>query len=348
MSLKIVPPFTVVPRLSEGNIVDLDEINLRQLRDAVAGKNRTFPRARAMDLLLTTDFPNKHRDFEAVLENNSETPEDRALAAINLAKVNTPASLDVLIKHIQTDDELVLTCIMKALGRIGDKSALNAILKFKEGAKGLAAEQAKFAASLISHRLGLPDNELPIPDEEEYVEICRDAARPFQINLAGSNDAEFCLRSLADQSFGIEFAEYPMYQVCCGRNNWMILFNRDFIGQDMAKKLGKKKAFPGLIAIRSEASRLYSVAFLILTSPAKQPDKVNILIHRPNGGLIFSGSMQVKENRLEFSIYAIARSGVFPIRVVGAFEDGELQVKTALSEFFVQGEKRQPLKEVLH
>ena len=69
MSLKIVPPFDFVPRISEGIIVGTDKLSLKRLRDIVAGRDTTFPRSRGMAILEATDFPNKHRDFEAVLEN---------------------------------------------------------------------------------------------------------------------------------------------------------------------------------------------------------------------------------------------------------------------------------------
>ena len=58
---------------------DTGSPSLRRLREIVAGKDGTFPRSRSMALLLSTDFPNKHRDFEAVLETN----ERRASCAIS-------------------------------------------------------------------------------------------------------------------------------------------------------------------------------------------------------------------------------------------------------------------------
>ena len=115
MSSKMAPPFSVVARISEELIADTGKASLKQLRSVVAGRDATFPRSFAMDLLLGTDFPNKHRDFESVLENETEAPETRYLAAISLGKIDTPAAMEILVKNSHAADELVLAGVMKAL-----------------------------------------------------------------------------------------------------------------------------------------------------------------------------------------------------------------------------------------
>jgi hypothetical protein len=299
-----------------------------------------------MAILQTTDFPNKHRDFEAVLENEKEPPEIRYLAAIYLGKINTPAVMEILIKNSHVRDERVLAGVMKALGCIANKSALDAISTAKKRAKGLAAMEAEFAATLIAHRVGLEECELPVPETRDHLELDLHCARPLRITRADDTDAEFCLRSLAGQPFGIEFSEHPMYQARCGRNTWMILLNRDFGDINSVKTLEKRKTFLGVVAIRSEETRLYSVAYLLLTSPAKDEDAISILIYRTNGKLTFSGTARVVGNCAEFSILALPQPGAFAVKIEGTFEDGRLDIKTALATTFVQIKKREPIEEL--
>ena len=297
-------------------------------------------------MLQTTDFPNKHRDFEAVLENEKESPEIRYLAAINLGKIPSPATIEILVRNSHVHDEYVLAGVMKALGRIGNKSALDAILTAKKRAKGLAAMQAEFAETLIAHREGLEKYELSVPETTDQRELDLRCARPFRITRADDTDAELCLRSLAGEQFGIEFSEHPMYQVRCGRNTWMILLNRDFSDKNSVKTVGKRKAFLGVIATRSEETRLYSVAYLMLTSPINDEGVVSILIYRTNGKLTFSGTSRVEGNCAEFSILARPHPGAFAVKIEGTFEDGRLDIKTALSTPFVQVKKREPVEEL--
>lgn len=345
MSIEIVPPFKVISRIFEGAIWDPDEISLRRLRDIVAGKDTTFPRARAMELFLTCDFPNKHRDFEAVLINDEESPDIRYLAAIYLGKINTPAALEILIQNSRIQDEFVLAGIMKALGGIGDRSALKTVSMVKDEGKGVAASEAKFAAALISYRLGIQGNDLEMPTKREFLKFPASCARPLQINQADSSDAEFCLRSVSYQPLGIEFAEHPMYQVRCGRDDLMILFNRDCLKQRAAQRLMKNKALLGAIAKRDEESKHYSVAFLMLTSPGEEKNIINIFICRTNGNLIFGGLAQVKNDRAAFSIQAFARPGAFALELAGNFENGRLEIEKALATPLAQIKKRQAKEE---
>jgi hypothetical protein len=86
MPIKVVPPFRFVARISDVLPVDPEEASLKRVRAVVAGKDSTFPQARAMALLHASDFPNKHRDFAAVLEDENQSSAIRCLAAIYLGK----------------------------------------------------------------------------------------------------------------------------------------------------------------------------------------------------------------------------------------------------------------------
>ena len=345
MSFKRVSAFNFVPTISEDPDCDTGSPSLRRLREIVAGKDETYPRSQSMAMLLRTDFPNKHRDFEAVLENEREPPELRYLAAIHLGTMATPAALEILVRNSRVRDERVLAGVMKALGRIGDRSALDAITAARQYATGAAARQAEFAATLIAHRTGSEEYAPPVAVTASLLELDLHCARPFRVTRADGADAELCLRSLAGQPFGIEFAEHPMYQVRCGRKTSMILLNREFTTEASVESLQRRRAFLGVVAARSEDTRLYSVAQLMLTAPAEGKDEIRLFIHRPNGDLAFAGTAQVAENCAGFSIRAVPRPGAFAVSIEGRFEDGKLDITTALSTRFVQIAKREPIED---
>ena len=154
----------------------------------------------------------------------------------------TPAALEILVRNSQVRDECVLAGVMKALGRIGDRSALDAIVAARKYATGSAAMPAEFAATLIAHRTARKSVRHRLPDWD-LLELELHCARPFRITQADGADAELCLRSLAAQPFGLEFAEHPMYQVRCGRNTLMIVFNRDFAAEASVESLQRRRAF---------------------------------------------------------------------------------------------------------
>jgi hypothetical protein len=321
-----------------------DQVSMKQLRDVVVGRNRSLLRSQAMELLMTSNAPNKLRDFRTLLENENESSVIRYLAALYLTQIHTPRAVSILINNIHIRDERVLAGIMKGLGRIGNRKALEAISNAKEYATGFAAVQADFAATLISHRLGLKGEEEPVPAEGEYLEVTAAGSQSIQLFPADDGEAEFCLRCLESQPFGIEFTRKLMYQIHCEQRVWMIVFNSDFAVPEALKLARNRKAFPAIIARKYERTGLYTVTFLVLTSPAKIPGAVNIHIHRSNGDLMFEGSLQGKKNGGEFFIASVISPGVFPLRIEGTFEDGRLEFQTALSGVAAHA-KREPIPE---
>jgi hypothetical protein len=342
MSIRVVPPFRFVAGISDVLHVDPEEASLKRLRAIVAGKDSTFPQARAMALLQASDFPNKHRDFAAVLEDENQSSAMRCLVAIYLGKTATPTAMHILIRNSGIRDERILAAVMRALGCIGDRAALDAISQAKRNASGQALEQAEFAQLLIAHREGLDDVELAVTQAVEPLTPALQAGRPFSIARADPVDAEFCLRSLADQPYGIEFSEQAMYQARCGRHLWMILLNRNFAERNSTGKLQHQRAFPGMVALRDAETGLYAPMYLMLTAPAPDRQAVNIRVYGTSGYLAFAGSAMVKDNRADFSIVAVRRAGAFPVKLEGTFEDGRLDIHTALSTPFITSGQREP------
>lgn len=343
MSINVVPPFKAVTRIAGTIISDSNDISLKQLREVVAGRDCGFSRTRAMALLLESDFPNKHRDYEQVLANEKDPPEMRHLAALYLGMTNTPASLEILVKSTKITDEFVLAGVMKALGRIGDESALEAVVQVQRKVNGEVGSQASFAASLIAYRLGLDGYALPAPTEVNYVEppVCE--ARPVEISIADGIDAEICLRSLARLPLGIEFAEYPMHQIRCGRNIWMLLLNRDVTGRDGIETTKARKTFLGVVARRNHSTGLYSASFVILMSPSKQATALDLLVCRLEGNIAFGGKVRTEGAGATFLIRSVSGPRGFGIQLEGSFKAGRLEMKTALAT--ASGEKRRPVEE---
>ena len=128
---------------------------LRQIRDAVRGKLEGASRADAVEQLAASDYPNKHRDLEALLDDESAPSRLRYLAAVNLARADTRVAHQILLRATTVKDPRVLAGVMRALGQIGGKTALDAINNVGPNVSSPARAQAEFAAILIAHRLGL-------------------------------------------------------------------------------------------------------------------------------------------------------------------------------------------------
>jgi hypothetical protein len=341
MPVNIALPFEPIQGISRELIFSPDQIDV--IRNVAAGRDTSFSRTQALELLQSSSFSDKVRDFQLLLENGQESSEIRHLAARGLYKANTPEAVNILIENSQVQNERVLATVMKGLGRIGSENALEAIASLRERTTGVAVFQAEFAAALISHRLGLSGNDLRVPGNSEYLQPTSDTNRSFQVTRPSEDEAQVCLRSLADQPFGIEYSGNNLYSIKCGRNNWMLVLNQEFSNQDTVQILQSRKAFPGVIAAKYEETGLYSTAFLLFTSPTDQPNILNLLVHRATGEQVFGGTAQVEGSKANFSIRSISRPGGFPVNVEGSFEGGSLNFETTLSGTQVQ-ERRHPIK----
>ena len=172
-----------------------------------------------------------------------------------------------------------------------------------------------------------------------------DGSHAFKIRPANDDDAELCLRSLAEQPYGIEFAEQPMYQVCCGRHTWMILFNRDFTAGGSAERLQNQRAFLGTVALRDGETGLYSAMFLILTSPVADSLSLDVQVYHTGGHLAFVGTADiVGDKRIDFLMRAVRRAGGFAILIEGTFADGRLDLHTALASNTIGRPKQQAVE----
>ncbi len=323
MSITIAPPF-----------------KLQKLRKVVAGKDAGFPRRAAMGVLLSSGFPNKDQDLAAVLENAREPARIRYLAAVMLAKVDTSAARDLLLRALKIRDKRVRAGVLIGLGRIGDKVALDAITRLKD-----RSARARFAAALIAHRLGVKGHDLQVPNNNDYLVLRAGAAHPARWQRPAPAEVESCLRSLISDPFGITFTQTPAYQIRCGKRVLMVLFNQEFAAQDAIKRMCERKTLAGVVALKDETNGLYSVSLLILTAPARQRGRVHLLLHNTHGEIVYAGSAQVKAISAKFSIRAVSRPGGVPIRVEGTAQADRLEIKTALSALFVHS-RRHPDKAV--
>jgi len=319
-------------------------LTLERLRAAAVGRDSTIPQSRAIVLLHRTGFPNRHRDFEQVLEDQSQPAAVRYLAAIHLRRVGTPAAVDILTRNSDIRDDLVLAGVMKALGCIGDASALDAVRTVSQREETRAAAEACFAAILIAHRLRVEAEHRP-SDTEGYVAPDLPCVRPMEASPADAEDAAACLYALADEPFGIEFAERTLVQLRCHRKTWMVALNREFSTNSGIRSLTTKRGFLGSVLRRGDHIRSYSVSYVMLASPAETQDVVDLVIYSTSGQPCFDGIVQVGSPDIQFSIRALARPGAVGVTATGTFNDGEIGIVTALSMPFVQVKKDAPANE---
>lgn len=321
-----------------------EQLSPDRIRDVVLGRDKAISRKEAIALLRDADLPDRHQVLERVLKDESDDASLRYLAATTLYQLKLPESQEILIESSRAvQDQRVLESVAKALGRVGDERALEAVTEIKARTEGRTAAQAEFAAQLIAHRLGLKDYELPVPADDALLKLEESRAHVFEFRPASRPEARICLESLAPEPFGIEYSEEFMYEIdCLPGISQMLLTNMEFAEDNAVEKLGARKALWAVVASKIQETGLYSTAFLVFTSRVPRSKRLRLLAHRPNGDQLFAGTGQIEGGQLKFAMNAVSRPGGFPIRAEGVFEAGRFEMSLALSESCVQRRREPP------
>jgi hypothetical protein len=306
--------------------------DLRQIRDAVRGQSSEIPRTAAIEQLLASGYPNAHEELRALLEDESAPTRIRHLAAVSLPRTDRIAAERILVRALRPTDTVILAGVLRALGQIGGREALDAIERVLPDTRGAARKHAEFAVLLITHRLGIDGHEPPrAAAPPELLEQTPGANGRIRVRNALSAEAERALLSLGARPYGIELVTEPMYEFRCDRCSGMVLLNRELTGSDALATLRKRKAIFAIGALRNRSLGTYSTAALVLTSPDASGDAIHIAIYLTSGDLIFVGEAPVRNEVASWTLRAVRRLGAFPFRADGQFEKGQLLIRSAAS-----------------
>lgn len=313
-------------------LIDPQRVSLHQLRRAVRGQDALLPRRPAMALLQASRFPQRHRDYAQVLQNEAEAPTLRALAAQHLGRVGSPAARAVLLQHGDVEPERVRLAVVNALGRTGGEDALPVVRRAATGGSPRLAAEARFAEALIAHRLRLEGDDEP-PETCDLLTLPTDFALAVPARPARPATVTRCLATLASDPYGIEYAEETAVQLSMGSEEWVVLLNRDLAAPDGVESLCRK-ALLGVIAERDELYDTYSVALLLLATPER--GAVRLSLHRTDGDLIYLGRLEEGA----FTIRTVDRPDALPLELCGRLGDGRLDVEAAHTAIMTARRKR--------
>src|SRR5512135_2966657 len=124
-------------------------IPIEKLPDVVLGRDRSFGRAEAIAQLAASLRTDREQLLAQALENTYESRRYRAVAAIALGRIPTPAAEQILLRNATDITDEVLADVLLSLGRIGGRAALEVIDYLKLPARHAAANAAAYAATLL-------------------------------------------------------------------------------------------------------------------------------------------------------------------------------------------------------
>jgi hypothetical protein len=290
--------------------------------------------AHAIAQLAASDDPQRLRDLQAVLENPHEVAGLRSLAALYIGSIGTPAAVNILIANARTQTGGVLARIVELLGRIGDRRALAAVREVAARAEHPLATRARFAASLIAHRLELVGDEPTAFREVSYLDPSDPRLVAISIRSADPREAAQVPARLTTR-YDIELAERPAYEIVCGRRKDFFLLNRRLVGRAAAERLERIPAVIGLVCTRDPEADTYAVSAVVLTAPHRR-DQVEIRAFGPNGQELFGASGHVRAGLLHFRLLSVTRRAARQVEIIGTFGPDGLSIVSARAAPFVR------------
>jgi hypothetical protein len=311
--------------------------------DVVLGRDSSFPRARAINLVPTARMSDAVPLLRQVMENDAEEIRYRRLAAISLWRLNTAEAREALLAAAATTREpSVLGAVVKCLGRVGDDRALAALESLARQADGPLVQQVAFASALIAYRLGLPGRDLAIPAPSEGVP--RISRGRIELAAPSDDEAKLFADGLRDEPYDIELDKGSLWQVRCPAGLWMLALSAPFVAARRRGTLGERKAVIGLVASKNSADGRYSVAYLVFSAPREKGGELDLLIHRATGEVAWAGAFKDGgEGPIEFAVHAAGRIGIAAIEMAGTWSSaGGIELTRAISAALVT-EKQNPV-----
>ena len=212
-------------------------------------------RGRAIFAVAASDDPRRVHDLETIVRDEHAPADVRQLAAYLLGRIDTAAARTALLALLDVPHAPAGT-VAQSLGRIGERSAFDALARASASWTGYPRVQAQFAMRLIAHRGDLDFPE-PGKPEPELVPLIADDLHDFVWRPAGALVTQIALRSLNAEPFGIELDDRAAQLIQCGTSQFIFLLNRALGSPIDVQTLLHRKTIAGILARQSSQNGLY-------------------------------------------------------------------------------------------
>lgn len=304
--------------------------NNTELRGIVLGHSTRFERRMAVALLLHSNSPEREEILASVATNPRETPQECSSAVIALGHIASSKAELLLTQILDKVPDSVLADAIRSLGRIGSPSALISIDQQLASPTPAVADAARFAGTLIAHRLGLPGHDLLIPSGDKLLTVRPEESRSIDVTKVSADEAQQILKSIADEAYGIDFGDGTLTQLRCGTDVHTVCINRRVVGPQSTRIVFQRKMLLALVALQSREGDGHSVSYIILSSPSPGRDTIDLLAPRCTGRPALAGSGHVSNREIHLSLRSIDRPGARAVALDGTIADGQLAISQAI------------------
>ncbi len=327
-----------IPR---GRMPKLGQEDLDILRRLLSREINDRARDKAVAILALLDPKGACEELAKMLADREEDKGLRAVAAVALSHCQPRIRVqEVLLRALsQEKSRLLRAKITKALGRIGDPEALQALEEIQGEDHGVGRQSA-LSRTLIASRFGLAQD-LPSVEPARGDLSPGEGVAPLAMEALDRSQIQEILQGFADSWHGIEVEPTVAYQLRIGKDSQALVFDRQALRGKSFAPIAERHLLLGALLLRGEEPGTYALDHLICSQPQGQ-GRARVCFFSPTGQPTYAGEARVRGESLEFSLAEAAETGLFPLRLTARLTAGKVEVEKGLVAARAKGIRMQP------
>ena len=209
----------------------------------------------------------------------------RATAASGLSMMPQDAAERALIENLTVDHEIVLTEVVKALGRVGTPKALVCLNELPNPKTDYARKQLSLAKLAISFRSG--EGEQIVPDR---ISPLSNRGTTQEVKVVDRKRIRESIDAILGSTYGISLNSELGFEVDCGGVKFTVLLNSLIKQGAIVASLVSRNMIAGLVFAELPDRRHLATSHLIMTSPSEK--SVGVIVARTNGDMAYVGDIR--------------------------------------------------------
>ena len=263
-----------------------------------------------------------------VVSDQAAPTTNRVAAARELGQLRAADAEQALVRRVTIRDPRVQQAVIWSLGAVGGPTALRALNRIESVPDRAANNQLVLSRALIAHRNGLEGPFLPavkgVNRTPEQAQEKATVTLRLKTDKATANDRS----RLVGSTYGIDLAARAA-GLSCGRNEWTLFFNRELDPSVAASRLLQRPWLAGLLGRWHIRGKSLVTQYILLTRPDNRAARIDVV--RSDGTLVYTGTAEVNNSGISFSIADVDHPGTAPTNLSGRLTSKGLELERVVA-----------------
>ncbi len=246
-----------------------------------------------------------------VLGDPAENLAARRTIVSRLGSIARPEAQELLLRHVDDDDPVIVIRAAKALGRLGGNEALERLETAKVPQDPPARRAVEFAKTLLSYRLRLERHLLKAPPKTAYVALPE--TMTFEIERAEEQALQKAREQLAREGPAVNVIAGAAVKLVCQTTELLLLPVQE-------QELERRPALAMVVMKRDPSIGGYFVDGYFFTQPSPGGGELELLGTRPGGELTYAGSVRRTESGFSFTVRSVDTPYAAAVDVEGQYD----------------------------